>query len=426
MNDAIFALSSGAGKSGVAVIRVSGPDLRDFFSEIINHKSEIINRHAYFANLWDIDRGIVIYFSAPNSFTGQDVVELHSHGSPAVVSAIYEKLKSFGLRMAAPGEFARRAFDNGKMDLAETDGLIALLDARTDRQRAAALRSMIGGDSAAYENWRARMIEISAYAAAILDYPSDELPENILETLRARTQELYDEITRALSLYAAARAVRSGFNIVLAGETNTGKSSLFNRLVGQSRAIVSDIAGTTRDVITASLDIDGYLVNLSDTAGLRETTDAVERIGIEKTNAEIENADLILRVCTGSEKLKVKSENNEIFVLNKSDTLNLKPQTSNLCVSAMTGDGIPELLNVIKQKIHESLDGAESEISLNARTKFLLEAAAEQLRSALSADAPEIFAEFIGRAADAIGQILGVIGTEEILDATFSQLCLGK
>ena len=279
-NDTIFALSSGHGKSGVAVIRISGDNLRNIFSKFIN-KSEFAPRHAYFCNLTDtagdlIDQCLAIYFSAPHSFTGTDIIELHTHGAPATINATFEYLKTLGMRMATPGEFSRRAFYNNKMDLADVDGLAALLDAQTDIQRKHALKSMLGRDSEIYSTWRNQMVEISAYAAAILDYSSDDLPANIGETIHARTEKLYNEIDTALNNYRTSRAIRGGINVALVGETNVGKSSIFNYLAGQNRAIVSDIAGTTRDVVSINLDIDGYLINLSDTAGLRETDDEIE------------------------------------------------------------------------------------------------------------------------------------------------------
>ncbi len=319
--DTIFALSSGHGKSGVAVIRVAGDDLRGLFSKLLG-RDTFDARHAYFAKLHDdagelIDTAILMFFAAPHSFTGSDLIEIQSHGAPAVINKIFDYLSAHGARMAMPGEFSRRAFTNGKMDLADVDGLAALLDATTDAQRKSALKSMMGGDSTIYDAWRTKMVTIAAYSAAMLDYADDDLPKNIGDKIRGEIDTLYGEITTALSHYAANRAVRNGFNIVLAGKTNVGKSSIFNKIVGSNRAIVSDIAGTTRDVVGATLDIDGYLVNLMDTAGLRdETDDTIEQIGIEKTKTEIENADLIIRVYAGNNAHSTDLPN-EIIVINK-------------------------------------------------------------------------------------------------------------
>ena len=348
-NDTIFALSSGHSKSGVAVIRISGDNLRDTFTRFVfphiggvarecatggipphrgggaNATGGVTPRHAYFCNLRDgmgelIDQCLAIYFPAPHSFTGTDVIELHTHGAPATINATFEYLQTLGMRMAVPGEFSRRAFYNNKMDLADVDGLAALLDAQTDVQRKHALRSMLGHDSEIYNTWREQMVEISAYAAAILDYDADDLPQNIGETIHARTEKLYREIDTALNNYRTSRAIRGGINVALVGETNVGKSSIFNYLAGSNRAIVSDIAGTTRDVVSINLDIDGFLVNLSDTAGLRETNDEIESIGIERTKNEIQNADIIIHVYTPESVAHVDLHNNEIVVINKSDT----------------------------------------------------------------------------------------------------------
>lgn len=433
-NDIIFALSSGHGKSGVAVIRVSGDDLRDLFLKITNRKSADA-RHAYFANMRDnsgdlIDQVIAIYFAAPHSFTGTDIIEIHSHGAPAVIEKIFEYLRANNARMAMPGEFSRRAFYNNKMDLADIDGLAALLDAQTDAQRKSALASMMGGDSEIYNAWRTQMIEISAYAAAMLDYADDELPANIGNTIREKTKTLYDEISAAISRYTAVRAIRSGFNVVLAGDTNVGKSSLFNAIVGSNRAIVSDIPGTTRDVVSTNLDIGGYMVNLSDTAGLRTTDDTIEQIGIARTKSEIENADIIINVYSTENNPRIPKtiKPNEIYVINKSD---LNPNTkfdNAIYTSTKSGVGIRELTTNLCDKISEIAKTAENGVAVNARTRDLLVNAADELKSAL--DAPvenyDIFSEHTRRAADAIGRILGTITAADVLDATFSQLCLGK
>lgn len=432
-NGTIFALSSGHGKSGVAVIRVSGDDLYKLFLKITNRKSADA-RHAYFANMRDnegniIDQIVATYFAAPASFTGTDMLEIYSHGALAVIDKIFEYLILNGARMAEPGEFSKRAFYNGKMDLADIDGLAALLDAQTDAQRKSAISSMMGGDSKIYEMWRTQMIEISAYSAATLDYAEDELPANIGKTIRTKTKKLYKEIENALSRYAAVRAIRNGFNITLAGDTNVGKSSLFNAILGANRAIVSDIPGTTRDVVSASIDIDGYMVNLSDTAGLRETNDTIEKIGIDRTRSEIEKADLILRVVDGSKEIKnIKIADNEILIINKSDLIKNKNEKKAIYLSAKTGSGINNLMKVIKKKIAAMTSNTESTVAVNTRTHGLLLETVNELKNALEApnENYDIFSEHTRRAADNIGKILGTITASDVMDATFKQLCLGK
>ena len=439
-NDTIFALSSGHGKSGVAVIRISGENLNNIFAKFIN-KSDTKPRNAYFTNLCDnngdlIDQCLAIYFPAPHSFTGEDVIELHTHGAPAVINAVFEHLTKLNMRMATPGEFSRRAFYNNKMDLADVDGLAALLDAQTDIQRKHALRSMMGFDSQIYNTWRNKMIEVSAYAAAILDYSPDDLPQNIGDTVRTHAKQLFDEIGNALAQYKTARSIRGGINVVLAGETNVGKSSIFNYIIGSNRAIVSDIAGTTRDVVSSTIDIDGFMVNLSDTAGIRETDDTIENIGIERTMSEIENANIVLNVYTPDNVPNFETfdsrigPNPNIDIINKSDTINIDDASkryNTLYVSAKTGDGMEQLMNALRHTIHEMFDGAESTVSVNARTKTLLESAHNELAHAIDAgDNYDIFAEHTRRAADAIGKILGTITASEVMDMTFGQLCLGK
>jgi tRNA modification GTPase len=438
-DDTIFALSSGHGKSGVAVIRISGNNLHDFAKKIID-RATLAPRHAYFTNLrYDngeiIDQCVVIYFAAPHSFTGTDIIEIQCHGAPAVINKIFEFLRGHNMRVATPGEFSRRAFYNGKMDLTDVDGLVALLDAQTDKQRAAALRSMMGGDSAIYENWRDQMLEISAYAAAMTDYDADDLPPNISDIILEHIKTLYTAVSGVLGNYKVSRAIMCGINIAIVGETNVGKSSLFNRIVGANRAIVSDIPGTTRDVVSAQMDIDGYMVNLSDTAGLRNTVDFVEKIGIERTNTEIANADIVLHVIdtTSSPSLakgwRVAPDGVvEILIANKSDTIDSRDIRGAIYVSAKTGAGISELMHEIRNRIAEITNNGESTVMINARTYDLLMTARDELFAALNDfnGDYDILSEHVRYAADAIGKILGTIGTAEILDMTFSQLCLGK
>ena len=430
-NDTIFAVSSGHGKSGVAVIRISGNDLKNFAEKLIG-RTPLVPRHAYFKNLCDetgeiIDQCVIIYFAAPHSFTGTDVIEIHSHGAPAVINKIFDFLKTKNMRLATPGEFSRRAFYAGKMDLTDVDGLAALLDAETDIQRKSALRSMMGGDGETYNAWRNDMIEISAYAAAMLDYSPDDLPANIYERVIEKTKKLYSEISNALSRYKTARAIRGGVNIAIIGETNVGKSSLFNAILGTSRAIVSDIPGTTRDVVSASVDMGGYLVNLSDTAGLRETSDTVEKIGIDRTHDEIKNADLIIHVITPNDK-PTNVSSDELLVVNKCDTTNTQNIKNAIYVSAKNNIGVDKLVKTITSKIREITDGSESGLMINARTYELLKTAQSELENAIekSDGDYDILSEHVRYAADAIGKILGTISTADILDATFSQLCLGK
>jgi len=416
--DVIFALSSGQGKAGVAVIRISGQNLQS-----AKCKGQMEPRKAMLVDWFGIDNLLMLWFPAPNSFTGEDVVELHCHGGQAVIQAIFDKLRSFGYRMAERGEFSRRAFQNGKMDLVEVDGMRALIDAKTERQRQRALKALTGKDTGILENWRRQMTELAALSAARMDYDSDDLPKNINEQILGKTQNLRDEIGEALKSNRT-KILESGFNVVLAGDVNVGKSSLFNRLLGESRAIVSEIPGTTRDVISAQLDIDGFLVNLMDTAGIRETKDEIEKVGVEKAVAEMDGADLILRVVEKEERGKRKEE---IIVVNKIDALDagFHRYDGVAYVSAMTGEGIKELLDAIKVKIKDAIGDIDSDLSVGERARGYLERAVSELDRVPDA-LPELQAEHIMNAANEIGQILGNIGAEEIYDSVFGQLCLGK
>ena len=428
-NDTIFALSSAPGKSGVAVIRISGDNLSKLFKRISN-KKKIEHRHAYFTSLTDdngdlIDQCIALYFNTPYSFTGEDIIEIHCHGAPAVIDKIFEFLRKNGARIANRGEFSRRAFYNNKMDLTDVDGLIALLDAQTDKQRQSALRSLTGHDSVVYNNWRESMIEISAYSAAILDYDEDDLPKNIDKKIIDKTQKLLGEIKSSLENSRSSRAIQNGFNIVLVGKTNVGKSSIFNKLVGSNRAIVSSIAGTTRDIVSQQIDIDGYLVNLSDTAGIRQSRNKIEKIGIERTHNEIQNADLILYVY---DEMPKEIKNDGITIINKSDLLHHKTSRKVIYTSVKKDTGFDKLLTAIKNKMHALMDSDESKLAINERTFELLTESVKELETAINKynGNYDIFAEHVRRASDSIGKILGVITTNELADMTFSRLCLGK
>ena len=419
-NDAIYALSSGAGRAGVAVIRVSGAG-PDFLPNVPKP------RVATYMDFYGIDKIIAIYFQAPNSFNGEDMVEIHCHGGRAIINAIFEKLKTFGFRHAEPGEFLRRAFHNGKMDLLEIDGIRGMIDAKTEKQRQHALRKMTGQDSAVLESWRADMIEIAALSAARMDYDETELPKDIDKQIKKRLQKLCDDITLVLSRHSPV--IEDGFNIVITGETNVGKSSLFNRLIGENRAIVTDVPGTTRDVVTAELDIDGYLVRLHDTAGIRETNDEVEKIGIEKTHEAIERADMEIHVYDNPKK--ISKDDLGIVVLNKCDNGEIKfksPKNAEACVSisTKTGVGIDDLMNTIKAYLHSVAGKMENQMVADGYVQDRLEYAVyDDLQAAINA-AGELQSEHIMNAADKIGQILGIIGADEIYDAVFSKLCLGK
>ena len=299
--DTIFALSSGAGRAGVAVIRLSGPMAGATLCALLGRDTLPKARHAVYAPIRDpktderLDDAVAIYFAGPASFTGEDVVELHVHGGRAVIDGVLECLAvQPGLRIAEPGEYTRRAFENGKMDLTAAEGIADLIDCETAAQRRQAVRQMAGELGALYEDWRARLMKALAYIEADIDFPDEDLPGGIVPVVRGDLASVYAEIGKHLADNRRGERLREGFQIVILGAPNAGKSSLLNALAGKDSAIVTDIPGTTRDVLREHIHIDGMPLHIIDTAGLRESPDTVEQIGIERAWQEINDADKVL------------------------------------------------------------------------------------------------------------------------------------
>ena len=435
MNNTIYALSSAKGKSGISVIRISGDNLSYLFGKI-SKKNDPKPRFAYFIKLVDlenqlIDECICIYFKSPHSSTGEEIIEIHPHGSKAVIDKIFKLLDNLGLRLAEPGEFTKRAFYNNKMNLIEVDGLINILDAKTDKQHKLAISNLTGKNTDTILGWRNEMLEICAYSAAISDYPSDELPDNIEENIKNKSSCLYTNINKVVSNFENVNKIQNGINISIIGETNVGKSSIFNKIIGESRAIISDIPGTTRDVISIDIDINGYLVHLSDTAGIRETTDIVENIGISKTYEEIEKSDIVLKVVTPAEDIeKINLDNKTILIVNKSDLIKEKKKNSKniIYLSALNNTGFDILIKSITNKIEENIDSQENFVVITKRVKDLLIDALNWLKISISKPNIDfdILSEQIKYASNSIGKAIGIITVDETLDLMFSTLCLGK
>ncbi|MCL2629596.1 MAG: tRNA uridine-5-carboxymethylaminomethyl(34) synthesis GTPase MnmE [Alphaproteobacteria bacterium] len=416
-DDIIFALSSGNPPAGVAVIRISGAALGEMFQKLAGI-AKPKPRHMYFTNLKGIDECLVAWFKAPASFTGEDVIEIHSHGSIAVIDKIYELLRGLGARIAERGEFAARAFMNGKMDLQSIDGLGDLINAKTERQRIQAFASYTGSGSRLYQTWRNELVLISANLAAATEFPAQELPGGLVPDAMEKIKTLLEQIDSHLGTYAAGRIIKSGFRIVLGGLVNAGKSSLFNALIGSDRAIVSSVPGTTRDWISAQMDIEGYLVELVDTAGLRESDNEIESIGIEKSKELIESADLVIEV--KREKLKGKSDDG--FIVYTHGDLTGDPDA----VSVVTGQNMDKLIARIKSEIEKRIGVAEPFCVSNEKTAELLRQATGYLSAALAQTIPELTAENVRLAANALGKVLGVVDFDEIQSAIFGRLCMGK
>ena len=434
MNDIIYALSSAKGKSGISVIRISGNNLFDLFIKI-SKKNDPKPRFAYLIKLVDlnnelIDECICIYFKSPNSSTGEDIIEIHPHGSKAVIDKIFKLLDNLNLRLAEPGEFTKRAFYNNKMNLIEVDGLINILEAKTDKQHKLAISNLTGKNSDIILQWRNEMLEICAYSAAVSDYPSDELPDNIEENIKNRIDILYKKINKVICDFEKVNKIQNGINISIVGETNVGKSSIFNKIIGESRAIISDIPGTTRDVISVDIDINGYLIHLSDTAGIRETNDAIENIGISKTFEEIEKSDIVLKVLTNQNIKDLSIDNKTILIINKCDLIEEKYKNKNnvIYLSALENIGFDDLINSIINKIEENIDTQDDFIMVTNRVKDLLTDALYWLKNSIinkNIDF-DILSENIKYASNSLGKALGLITVDETMDLMFSKLCLGK
>ncbi|MCJ8519828.1 tRNA modification GTPase [Pseudorhizobium tarimense] len=430
--DTIFALSSGALPAGVAVVRLSGP--RAFRAlEALTQKPLLEARQAALRKIVGrsglmLDKALVLTFQAPHSFTGEDVVELHLHGSRAVVHAVLGELgEMIGLRQAEAGEFSRRAFENGRLDLIEAEGLAELISAETEMQRRLAVEQSFGGQSALYEGWAQRLTYARAMIEAELDFADeDDVPGSVADKMVQDIRKLQDELGRHLTYARAGEIIRDGYKIAIIGAPNAGKSSLLNALASRDIAIVTEVAGTTRDIIHVDLDLDGYLVKLFDTAGLRDSEDLVEQEGIRRAWMAIEEADLVIHleeIDSRAERPELPRHKEILWVGSKSD-LHQTSLNYDLCLSAKTGEGIPGLRAFIVEKIQGVWAGGS--VPTRQRQLDLLKIASNSIRDALNARELEFRAEHLRSAAAALGRITGRVDVEQLLDVIFSQFCIGK
>ncbi|WP_285712402.1 tRNA uridine-5-carboxymethylaminomethyl(34) synthesis GTPase MnmE [Erythrobacter oryzae] len=423
--DTIFALSSGAPPAGVGVIRVSGPAARSALEALAGRVPEA--RRASLARLRGadgalLDEALVLWFPGPRTATGEDLAEFHCHGGRAVVAALEGALDSLrGLRRAEPGEFTRRAFANGRIDLAEAEGLADLLSAETELQRAAALANAGGALSRQVEGWRERVLVLSAEVEGVLDFSDEEDSADLPECFTWNIGALADELAEWLARPRSER-LGEGFRVVLAGPPNAGKSTLFNALVESEAAITSPIAGTTRDVIERSVAIGGVPFTFVDTAGLREdSSDAIEAIGIERALGALARADAVLWLGPEGEGPDGAWE---IAAQADREGFGTKP-SARFTLSAVTGEGVAAL----KAALVEAARGAlpkPGEAALNARQHTRLAEAEEALRAAKSLSDPLLVAEELRRARLAFDRLIGRATTEDMLDTLFGRFCIGK
>jgi tRNA modification GTPase len=443
-NDTIFAPSSGSGVAGLAVIRVSGPESGRILQSL-SGASLPAPRYAARAALRDpdngdaLDDGLVLWFPGPASFTGEDVVELHVHGGRATIEAVSLALSGFdNCRLAEPGEFSRRAFDNEKLDLAEIEGLADLIAAETEAQRKQALRQLSGGMSELYETWRAALLRLLAHAEAAIDFPEEDLPDNLLSDTKHNILGISESIIHYMSDNRRGERLRDGFQITIAGPPNAGKSSLLNELAQRDVAIVSEQAGTTRDVIEVRLDLGGYPVTIADTAGVRETTESIEAEGVRRAKDRAETSDITIFVVDASIQGSISEilalvQPGDIVVFNKSDLLGVTtptpviPDVETISVSVKTGAQLDKLIFNVTEKVGSALsDSAGPPPLTRLRHREALQACQSALARALKAPEAELMAEDLRLAARALGRITGRVDVEDILDVIFGEFCIGK
>lgn len=438
--ETIVALSSGRLPAGVAVIRVSGPQTRFVLETMCGDVPRA--REAALRTLRAqpegpvLDRGLVIHFPGPNSFTGEDVAEFQIHGGHAVVAAALNALTAFpNVRHAEPGEFTRRAFMNGKLDLVQTEALADLINADTEAQRRFAQRNADGAQSSLYSGWRQRLIHARAMIEAEIDFADEgDVPGSVADAVWADIAALVSDIAMHIKGFAAAEIIQDGFKVVILGAPNAGKSSLFNALARRDAAIVTDEPGTTRDVLDVTLDLGGLKVVVTDTAGLRENAGKVETIGIEKAHARGRDADLALVLEDMADPQPADIgwlDVEHLKVGTKLDLVECRDSAKyhhDFRISAMTGEGVASLLEAIRHMAENRLALAGDILPSRLRHVELLRETLECLEKALTGVGRplEIRAEELRLAADALGRITGSIDVEDLLDVIFSQFCIGK
>lgn len=441
--DTIFALASGPGRAGIAVYRLSGPQAGPALAAL-GGTADPAPRRALRIRLGfegeAIDDGLALWFPGPASFTGEDVVELHLHGGPAVGQALTGALMALGLRPAEPGEFSRRAYQAGKLDLTQAEAIADLVAAETDAQRRQALRQLDGALGRLYDGWRDRLLGALALFEAEIDFSDEDLPDGLTRQARAAVEALAGEITLHLDDDRQGEKLRDGVWVALLGHVNVGKSSLLNRLAGREAAIVTPVAGTTRDIVEVRLDIAGLPVSLADTAGLRDTDEAVEAEGIRRARERGRLSDLRLVVFDATHLPAIDAESRRLLaeeagtgpavaVFNKLDKAGgpvpaALDGIATVAVSALTGEGLDRLMATLEERLGPGLAAAAP--LTRARHRRAAADALAALQAALNAPLPELAAEDVRLAARSLGRISGHIDVEDVLDAIFRDFCIGK
>lgn len=436
----IFALSSGRPPSAIAMVRVSGPQAGPVLKALggkipaARAATRVLLRDV---GQRPIDDAVVLWFPGPASATGEDVAEFHVHGGRAVLAALFAALAGFeNVRAAEPGEFTRRAFENGKLDLTEAEGLDDLIHADTDRQRRQALRQLKGllGDKA--RDWRARIIEAAALIEAGIDFSDEgDVPAELIAPAIAKIKMLLAEIQKVLAAQGQSERLRDGLVVAIAGPPNVGKSTLINQLARREVAIVSPHAGTTRDVIEVQLDLDGYPVTVIDTAGIRETDDPVEQEGVRRARARAADADLVLWLADSPDaemehqgSAPVWPVRNKIDIADGGRPMAEQKGKPSFEISASRGDGLPELIAALVGFTQNYFGGSEGGLIGRTRQRKLLQETAASLRRCIDVvgEGEELAAEELRTAVHSLGRLLGRVDVEDILDVIFLEFCVGK
>ncbi len=436
MNETIYALSSGGLPAGVAVIRISGSQalrVAESLAGTLPQPRQAALRTIRTRNGLVIDRGLVLIFPGPASFTGENCVEIHVHGGKAVVNALLEELSTFEhCRIAEHGEFSRRALENGKMDLVEVEGLADLIGAETEMQRRLALEHAAGGLSDLYNGWADRLTRARALIEAELDFADeDDVPGSVSDMVWAEMKRLRLEISHHLAGADLGEIIRDGLKVVIAGAPNAGKSSLMNALAKREVAIVTDFAGTTRDVLHVDLNIAGYAVKLYDTAGLRDTDEVVEREGIRRALRTVADADLVLSLAEigGEAQRSFPGFAGKVLTVGtKADIHAEKTNQYDLLISSTTGSGLAELHNLLRQDLQARSGALSLALPSRLRHRTLLAESLDAIEAALGSEdrGLDIRAEYLRRAGTSLGRITGRVDVEDLLDVIFSEFCIGK
>jgi len=441
----IYALSTGPGVSGVAIVRISGPEASKAI-KLLTKKNLPTPRIATLRKINNIntseliDEGIIIWFPGPESYTGEDMAEFHVHGGKAIVLALQNELSKIeNFRLAEPGEFTKIAFQNGKINLLKAEGIADLISAETEMQRLQAVKIMKGNSAEKFDNLREKLLEILSFVEAKIDFPEEDLPNENIQQIKKVSTEVLNQIKKILNDQKVGEIIREGFKIAIVGPTNAGKSSLLNNLSNRDVAIVSEIAGTTRDVIEAHLNIDGYPVIISDTAGVRNSKDEIEKKGIKLSLDRAENADLKLVVVDAksidlSGFLNDLLKDNAILVVNKSDLINgeLDPEVKKLdhvIISLKESLNLDKLISKIKNKLKTKFIVNEDILITRERHRQHLVQCSDNLRNFIEKNDKKDFdkgAEDLRLATRHLGMIVGKVDVEEILGSIFNDFCIGK